>query len=107
MPRDHLILALRAEGVPCSGRFYTPLVLDPLFAPDPYTNPLSRAGVSYAGQRFPVAERAAFDESIWLPHELFLGGDAEVDDLLEAFTRIHEQSSELRARPPVGPVSRR
>jgi L-glutamine:scyllo-inosose aminotransferase len=107
LPRDHLILALRAEGVPCSGRFYTPLVLDPLFAPDPYTNPLSRGGVSYAGQRFPVAERAAFDESIWLPHELFLGGDAEISDLLEAFARIHEHAFELHARPPQGPVSRR
>ena len=107
VPRDHLILALRAEGVPCSGRFYTPLVLDPLFASDPYTNPLARAGVSYAGQRFPVAERAAFDESIWLPHELFLGGDAELSDLLEAFARIHEHARELHARPPEGPVSRR
>ena len=107
VPRDHVILALRAEGVPCSGRFYTPLVLDPLFAGDPYTNPLSRAGVSYAGQRFPVAERAASTESIWLPHELFLGGDAELDDLLEAFTRIHQHASELLARPPQGLVSRR
>lgn len=105
--RDHLILALRAEGVPCSGRFYTPLVQDPLFAPDAYTNPLSRAGLSYSGQRFPVAERAAFDESIWLPHELFLGDDADTDQLLEAFARIHAHAAELRARPPQGPVSRR
>jgi dTDP-4-amino-4,6-dideoxygalactose transaminase len=107
VPRDHLILALRAEGVSCSGRFYTPLVEDPLFAPDPYTNPLSRAGVSYAGQAFPVAHRAAFDESIWLPHELFLGGDAEVDDLVQAFSRLSRHASELRARPPRGAVSRR
>jgi L-glutamine:scyllo-inosose aminotransferase len=107
VPRDHLILALRAEGVPCSGRFYTPLTEDPLFAPDPYTNPLVRAGISYEGQRFPIARRAAFDESIWLPHELFLGGDTEVDDLLEAFARIHENAAKLRAQPPEGPVSRR
>ncbi len=107
VPRDHLILALRAEGVPCSGRFYTPLVDDPLFSPDAYTNPLSRAGISYSGQRFPVAERVASHESIWLPHELFLGGDADVDDLVEAFARIHARAAELRARPPSGPVSRR
>ncbi len=107
VPRDHVILALRAEGVPCSGRFYTPLVDDALFSSDPYTNPLSRAGISYAGQRFPVAQRAAADESIWLSHELFLGNDADVDDLLEAFARIHRHAPELRARPPTGPVSRR
>ncbi len=105
--RDHLILALRAEGVPCSGRFYTPLVDDPLFSADAYTNPLSRAGLSYAGQRFPIAERAASHESIWLPHELFLGDDADVDDLVEAFARIHAQAFALRSRPPQGPVSRR
>ncbi|MGH7289712.1 MAG: DegT/DnrJ/EryC1/StrS family aminotransferase, partial [Myxococcota bacterium] len=107
VPRDHLILALRAEGVPCSGRFYTPLVEDPLFAADPYTNPLSRAGVSYAGQTFPVARRAAFEESIWLPHELFLGGASEVDDLVQAFARISAHAAELRARPPQGAASRR
>jgi len=107
VPRDHAILALRAEGVPCSGRFYTPLVDDPLFSADAYTNPLSHAGISYAGQRFPIAERAASHESIWLPHELFLGGAAEVDDLLAAFARVHEHAAELRARPPQGPVSRR
>ena len=107
VPRDHAILALRAEGVPCSGRFYTPLVDDPLFSADAYTNPLSRAGVSYAGQRFPNAERAASHESIWLPHELFLGGAAEVNDLVEAFARVHAHAAELRARPPQGAVSRR
>lgn len=107
VPRDHVILALRAEGVPCAGRFYTPLVDDPLFASDPYTNPLSRAGISGSGRRFPVAQRAAADESIWLPHELFLGDGAGTDDLLEAFTRIHRQAGELRAHPPQGPVSRR
>lgn len=107
VPRDHVILALRAEGVPCSGRFYSSLVDDPLFSSDPYTNPVSRAGISYAGQRFPVAERAANEESIWLPHELFLGDDSDVDDLLEAFARIGRHAPELRARPPAGPVSRR
>jgi dTDP-4-amino-4,6-dideoxygalactose transaminase len=107
VPRDHVVLALRAEGVPCSGRFYTPLPEDPLFAADPYTNPLSRAGISYAGQRFPVAHRAAFDESIWLPHELFLGSESDVDDLLEAFHRIQRGAAALRSRPPDGPVSRR
>jgi len=107
VPRDHVILALRAEGVPCSGRFYTPLAEDPLFAPDPLTNAVTRSGVSYDPAAFPIAHRAAFDESIWLPHELFLGGDAEVDDVVAAFARIQRHAAELRARPPEGPVSRR
>ncbi len=106
VPRDHVILALRAEGVPCSGRFYTPLAEDPLFAPDPLTNPAACSAVRYDPAAFPVAHRAAFDESIWLPHELFLGGDAEVDDLVAALARIQGGAAELRARPPQGTVSR-
>jgi hypothetical protein len=107
VPRDHLILALRAEGIPCSGQFYTPLAEDPLFARDPLTNPATRAGVTYEPAAFPNARRAAFEESLWLPHELFLGGDAEVDDLLAGLARVHACAAELRARPPHGPVSRR
>jgi dTDP-4-amino-4,6-dideoxygalactose transaminase len=107
VPRNHVVLALRAEGVPCSGQFYTPLAEDPLFAADPLTNAATRAGVRYEPSAFPVAHRAAFDESIWLPHELFLGGDAEVDDAVGAFARIQSHAAELRARPPQGPVSRR
>jgi dTDP-4-amino-4,6-dideoxygalactose transaminase len=107
VPRDHVILALRAEGVPCSGRFYTPLAEDPLFAPDPLTNPAACSAARYDPAAFPVAHRAAFDESIWLPHELFLGGDAEVDDLVAALARIQGGAAELRARPPQGTVSRR
>jgi dTDP-4-amino-4,6-dideoxygalactose transaminase len=107
VPRDHLILALRAEGVPCSGQFYTPLAEDPLFAPDPLTNLAARSGISYDPAAFPAARRAAFQESIWLSHELFLGGDAEVDDLVEALARVQAHAGDLRASPPSGPVTRR
>jgi dTDP-4-amino-4,6-dideoxygalactose transaminase len=107
VPRDHLVLALRAEGVPCSGRFYTPLAEDPLFAPDPLTNAATRAGVVWDPAAFPVAHRAAFDESLWLPHELFLGDESDVDDLVAAFARVAAHAGDLRARPPEGPVSRR
>ncbi|MFI5315470.1 MAG: DegT/DnrJ/EryC1/StrS family aminotransferase [Myxococcota bacterium] len=107
VPRDHVILALRAEGIPCSGRFYTPLAEDPLFAPDPLTNAATRAGVGYDPSAFPVARRAAFDESIWLPHELFLGTESDVGDLVAALARVQQHAAELRAQPPAGPVSRR
>ncbi len=107
VPRDHVILALRAEGIPCSGQFYTPLAEDPLFARDPLTNLATRMGVAYDPAAFPNARRAAFAESLWLPHELFLGGDREVDDLLAGLAKVRAGAAELRARPPHGPVSRR
>jgi L-glutamine:scyllo-inosose aminotransferase len=89
VPRDQALRALHAEGVPASGRFYVPLPEDPLFAMDPPTNPLARAGLDYTGQSFPVARRAAYDEAIWLPHELFLGDTRDVQDLADAFAKIH------------------
>jgi L-glutamine:scyllo-inosose aminotransferase len=96
VPRDTAIRALHAEGVPCYGRFYVPLPEDPLFAPDPKTNPLARAGHDYQGQQYPVASRAAYDEAIWLPHELFLGDASDVDDLVAAFVKVQAAASELR-----------
>jgi dTDP-4-amino-4,6-dideoxygalactose transaminase len=107
VPRDQLVLALRAEGVPCSGQFYTPLAEDPLFAADPLTNLATRSGVGYDPAAFPVAHRAAFEESLWLPHELFLGGESEVADLLAALARVQARAGDLRDHPAQGPVSRR
>ncbi len=102
MPRDHAVRALWAEGVPCAGRFYVPLNEDPLFADDAATNPAMRAGIDYASQVFSVARRAAYDEAIWLPHELFLGSEEDVDDLLSALARVHAGAAALRDRPPEG-----
>jgi dTDP-4-amino-4,6-dideoxygalactose transaminase len=97
--RDRVLEALRAEGVPCSGRFYVPLPQDPLWAADPLTNPAVRAGAASPTRSFPVAERAAFDEAIWLPHPLFLGGADDVDDLVAAFAKVQAGAAALREAP--------
>jgi len=88
VPRDHVLRALHAEGVPCHGRFYVPLPDDPLFARDPHTNAAVRSGADFSTGRFPVASRAAYEEAIWLPHELFLGTREDVDDLAAAFAKV-------------------
>jgi dTDP-4-amino-4,6-dideoxygalactose transaminase len=94
--RDRVLQALQAEGVPCSGRFYVPLNEDPLFPADPHTNAATRAGVDYSEQVFPVARRAAYDEAIWLPHELFLGAEEDVRDLVRAFAKVQAGADALR-----------
>jgi dTDP-4-amino-4,6-dideoxygalactose transaminase len=96
VPRDEVLLALIAEGVPCAGRFYVPIPEDPLFAMDPKTNPVARSGVDYSGLAFPVASRAAYEESIWLPHFLFLGEEEDVDDLVVAFAKVQAGAAALR-----------
>jgi dTDP-4-amino-4,6-dideoxygalactose transaminase len=101
-PRDDVLRALQAEGVPCNGRFYVPLPDDPLFAMDRHTNAAARAGFDYRAQRFPVAARAAYEESIWLPHELFLGDARDMGDLVAAFAKVQAGAAALRERPPPG-----
>jgi L-glutamine:scyllo-inosose aminotransferase len=100
VPRDEVLLALGAEGVPCYGRFYVPIPEDPLFAMDPHTNPVARSGVDYSESAFPVTSRAAYHESIWLPHFLFLGGEEEVDELVAAFAKVQAAAAALRDRLP-------
>lgn len=100
VPRDHVLAALQAEGLPCFGRFYVPLHEDPLFAPDPATNPATSLGLDLSHARFPVTERAAYEETIWLPHELFLGSEADVRDAAAILARVRSRARDLRERPP-------
>jgi len=83
VPRDRFVAALRAEGVPASGDFYAPVYRDPLFAwRDTWV------AVDYSAVSCPVAERAAYEEGIWLPHQLFLGGASDVEDIAGAVGKI-------------------
>ena len=107
VPRDHVVLALRAEGVPCSGLFYAPLHEEPLLADDPKTNPLARASRPWRAGSFPVASRAAREESLWLPHELFLGSERDALDIAGALAKIRARAADLRADPPRGAPTRR
>ena len=107
VPRDHALAALHKERIRCYGQFYRPIPDDPLFASDPHTNPATRAGADYTGQKFPVAAKAAYEESIWMPHELFLGDEGDVNDLLTGFQKLASNATALRERPPAAPGGRR
>jgi dTDP-4-amino-4,6-dideoxygalactose transaminase len=81
-PRNQFVRALRYEGIPASGDFYSPVYRDPLFA-------WREAGIDadYSGVYCPVAERAA-EESVWLPHQLFLGSERDTDDIATAIEKV-------------------
>lgn len=91
--RDAFVAALKAEGVPCDGRFYEAVYQSSLF--------------QFAAERYPawaqsrrefncpVAQRAGYEESVWLPHEIFLGSEKDVDDVVEAVAKISANMSEL------------
>jgi dTDP-4-amino-4,6-dideoxygalactose transaminase len=90
VPRDRFALALYREGMRISAAFYKPVYHDNLFAWK--DAPIE---VDYSGVRCPVAEKAAYHEMIWVPHEVFLGDERDVDDLCDGVVKLRENLSEL------------
>ena len=82
-PRDAFAAALQAEGIPCYGAFYEPVYKSPQFA---WRD--APASVDYSETFCPVAERAAYHECVWLPHQLFLGTREDVDDIAAAIEKV-------------------
>lgn len=96
LDRDTFVAALQAEGVPCDGRFYESLPASELLRPDPARYPAWSAALEKAPTPdCPNAERAAYRESVWLPHQLLLGTTAEVDDIVEAVRKVQRGAAGL------------
>ena len=88
--RDRFARALYAEGMKLYAAFYTPVYKTNLFAWK--DAPIE---VDYSQTVCPVAEQAAYKEMIWLPHEVFLGTTADIDDLCNGIEKIREHIDEL------------
>jgi dTDP-4-amino-4,6-dideoxygalactose transaminase len=84
--RDLFVAAIEAEGVPCDGRFYEPVYRSDLFYATPENCPQLKS--DYSGVHCPVSERAAYDESVWLPQFLLIGEPGDVDDVFAAIEKV-------------------
>jgi dTDP-4-amino-4,6-dideoxygalactose transaminase len=102
--RDLFAAALEAEGIPCDGRFYEPVYRSDLFHADAETFPQLRAGreraVDYRGFRCPVAERAAYEEALWLPQFVLLGEESDALDVARAVEKVAANLEALAAADP-------
>lgn len=102
--RDLFVAALDAEGIPCDGRFYEPVYRSDLFYAQPENCPqlvLNRQEpMDYSKCFCPVSERAAYDESVWLPQFLLLGGESDVQDIIRAVEKVVVASAELAKADP-------
>ncbi|MEJ2007715.1 MAG: DegT/DnrJ/EryC1/StrS family aminotransferase [Acidobacteriota bacterium] len=99
-PRASFLGALELEGVPCDGMFYEPVYRSALFPLDPTEFPaLSWGRKEPLNPRIqyhcPVSERAAYEESVWLPHHLFLGSRKDAGDIADAVEKVCENIEEL------------
>jgi dTDP-4-amino-4,6-dideoxygalactose transaminase len=92
LPRATFVAALESEGVPCDAHFYDALTRSELLVPDARRWP---AWAARAQAGCPTAERAAYEEAVWLPHFLFLGGERDVDQIVEAILKVQERAAGL------------
>jgi dTDP-4-amino-4,6-dideoxygalactose transaminase len=105
VPRDLFVAALDAEGVPSDGRFYEPVYRSDLFRPGAEIFPQLAYGreraVDYRRDfACPVAERAAYEEAVWLPQFVLLGGEKDVDDILKAVEKVAARLDSLAGADP-------
>jgi dTDP-4-amino-4,6-dideoxygalactose transaminase len=102
--RDLFAAALEAEGIPCDGRFYEPVYRSDLFYATPEICPQLCLGrerpVDYSAVPCPVSERAAYEESIWLPQFLLLGDDRDVDEIAESVAKVTRNLADLASADP-------
>jgi len=96
--RDLFAAALEAEGVPCDGRFYEPVYRSDLFCATPENCPQLRA--DYSSVKCSVSERAAYEESVWLPQFVLIGDDQDVDDVAAAIAKVARNLGELAKADP-------
>lgn len=91
--RNAFVASLKAEGIPCDGRFYEAVYRSSLFEFAAKDYPAWAANQ----QEFscPVSERAGDEEAVWLPHQLLLGNSNDVADILTAVEKISVNVNEL------------
>jgi len=93
-----LAKALQAEGIPSSVGYSRPLYKEPYleyFKKCPLSCPYYGKPVDYSKLKLPVAERACYDEGLWLPQNVLLGSREDMDDIVAAFEKVQENADDL------------
>ena len=103
LPREKLIAAVRAEGVPI-GAVWSLMYRMPLFAnmgttgpkACPVSCPFHQADPpDYAQVHLPAAERLTDQTGLWIMQRLFLADESDIQDIADALTKVREHAKEL------------
>lgn len=92
--------ALQAEGLPILAGYDTPhyrhkFMLNKSFCSfDGWRN--SNPDLDYGKIHLPVAEKASYEQGCWLPQNILLGSDSDIDDVADVFRKVYENRSELK-----------
>ena len=98
-PREAVIEALRAEGIPCSPGYGFSLPQQPMFrrkAFGPYL-PAASARLDYGRVSCPNSD-AVCAQAIWLEQSMLLGPRTDMEDVARAFEKVHASAALLRDR---------
>lgn len=104
LKRATFLKALAAEGIPAFGGYAFPLHKNPMFLKKRFINGAFPLGtkyhpdVNYAtfAKKCPVAERACRYEAVWLPQNVFLGTENDMDDIVKAVRKVLDHKQELK-----------
>lgn len=99
-PRDRVLAALRAEGIPCGPGYATLVYEHELFTHKrfgPYRGPAERydPDVARLDALCPVAQRVSKVTGAWLPQTVLLAEPDDIDDIVAAFTKVWDHRKEL------------
>jgi dTDP-4-amino-4,6-dideoxygalactose transaminase len=86
IPRIKFFEAMRAEGV-FVYEGYTPLNREKLFIVNTNEYPWL-IDKNYQDMRFPVTEKIANEESIWMRQSMLLGSRQDTQDIIDAFVKV-------------------
>jgi dTDP-4-amino-4,6-dideoxygalactose transaminase len=96
-PKTRFIEAMREEGIPASPGYPMPLYEQPVFRKKAF-GPRGKTidlPVDYASFDCPVSDRLCKDEGIWFTQNTLLGSTKDMQDIVDAITKISEHSDEL------------
>jgi dTDP-4-amino-4,6-dideoxygalactose transaminase len=91
--RDKFISAMNAEGIPCS-KGYVPLYkMDALMTSN--FKKSTGSSIEYSSLHLENTEKACNEDALWMPGRLLLGSRKDMDDIVEAMNKIHNNLGEL------------
>jgi dTDP-4-amino-4,6-dideoxygalactose transaminase len=96
-PRAAVIEALRAEGIPCSPGYGFSLHQQPMFRNHAFGPYLHRAAakLNYGKVACPNSDLICREQAIWLEQAILLGRRGDMNDIVQAFEKVHEHRREL------------
>mgnify|MGYP001566279922 CR=1 FL=1 len=102
VPRERFIEALKGEGIPCASGYPIPLYKNPMFLEKkfwhrgcPLSCPFYGKELDYSKVNCPVAEKACYEEAVFLTQNLLLGTKEDMKNIVRAIKKVVGNIDEL------------